>query len=257
MPSYAAALETILNRETPPQGGTTGADVAYAVDGVPCTGYLARPAVAADPLPAVLVLHDWLGPSDTVRMRCDMLARLGYLAFAGDLYGDELRPGPADAAQAAGSFYGDVPFWRTRIVGAYERMLAEPLADARRTAAIGYCFGGSGALQLARTGAPLKAVVSFHGALSTGPEGEAERIRAKLLVLTGAIDPVVPDEAVQAFQEELRRVPVLDWQVITYSGAMHAFTIPDANSPDHGAMFDATAERRSWVAMRDFFAEVL
>jgi dienelactone hydrolase len=131
------------------------------------------------------------------------------------------------------------------------------LSTTARTAAIGYCFGGSTALQLARTGADLRAVVSFHGGLETGPDGEAEGIRPALLILTGAIDPVVPVEDVQALQVELGRVPDLDWQVVTYSGAMHAFSVPGANAPDHGAQFDARAERRSWTAMRDFLAEVL
>ena len=129
--------------------------------------------------------------------------------------------------------------------------------DAGRTAAMGYCFGGAGALQLARTGADLKGVVTFHAALTTGPEGEAERIQAKVLVLTGAVDPVVPPEAVDAFEDELRRVEDLDWQVVVYSGSMHAFTEPDADAPEHGAQFNPVAEARSWQAMKDFFAEVL
>jgi dienelactone hydrolase len=205
----------------------------------------------------VLVVHDWLGVTDATRMRCDMLARLGYAAFAGDVYGAEVRPAPADAAGVVGGFYGDETLWRARVTAAFDRLAEEPGIDPDRLAAIGYCFGGSSALQLARTGAGLKAVVSFHGGLSTGPEGEAAAIRAKVLVLTGGADPVVPDDDVHAFEDELRAAPEVDWQVVTYSGAMHAFTVPGVDMPDHGAAYDERADRRSWTAMKDFFAETL
>jgi dienelactone hydrolase len=257
MPPYAPDLDRILSREPEPAAGTTSAEVDYAVAGAACRGYLAAPARADRPVPGVLVVHDWLGVTDTVRMRCDMLARLGYAAFAADIYGADVRPSEAEAARVAGAYYGNEPLWRQRVVGAFDRMRDERAVDAARTAAIGYCFGGSTALQLARTGADLRAVVSFHGGLSTGPAGEAQGIRAALLVLTGAIDPVVPAEDVQALEAELGRVPGLDWTVVTYSGAMHAFSVPGANAPDHGAQFDERAERRSWAAMKDFFAEVL
>ncbi|MCU1472333.1 dienelactone hydrolase family protein [Amnibacterium sp.] len=257
MPAYAPDLDRILSREPEPAGGTISSDVDYTVGGTPCRGYLAAPAGPAGPVPGVLVVHDWLGVTDSVRMRCDMLARLGYAAFAADIYGADVRPSDAEAARVAGAYYGDQGLWRQRVVGAFDRMREEAVVDRARTAAIGYCFGGSTALQLARTGADLRGVVSFHGALATGPEGEAEGIRAALLVLTGAIDPVVPAEDVQALEAELGRVPGLDWTVVTYSGAMHAFSVPEANAPDHGARFDPRAEARSWIAMKDFFAEVL
>lgn len=256
MPDYAPDLQQILDREPEPPGGVRTREVDYEIDGTACRGVLAEPA-GDGPHPGVLVVHDWLGVSDMVRMRCEMLARLGYTAFGADLYGADLRPSPAEAPQVAGGFYGDLALWRTRMTGAYERMLAEASVDADRTAAIGYCFGGSSVLQLARTGAALRGAVSFHGGLQTGPEGEAQRIRAALLVLTGASDPAVPDEAVNALEDELRRAPEVDWQVVTYSGAMHAFAVPGVDAPDHGAQFQASAERRSWRAMKDFLAEVL
>lgn len=257
MPTYATDLDRILTREPEPDGGVRTTDVDYDVDGTACRGFLAVPATADGPVPGVLVVHDWLGVTDVVRMRCEMLARLGFAAFAADIYGADTRPTDAEAAQVAGRFYGDQALWRRRVVGAYERMNREEAVDSGRTAAIGYCFGGSTALQLARTGADLRAVVSFHGGLQAGPEGEASAIRASLLILTGANDPVVPDEAVRSVQDEFRQVPELDWQVVTYAGAMHAFAVPGANAPDHGAVFDQRAERRSWIAMKDFFAEVL
>lgn len=253
---YTAEQTAVLDREPVPPQGITSAEVAYDVDGTACSGYVARPDDDATH-PGVLVVHDWLGVTDSTRFRADMLARLGHVALAVDVFGADVRPSDEEAPQVAGRYYGDQELFRARLAAGLEQLLAQPGVDPSRVAAIGYCFGGSGALQLARSGADLKAVVSFHGGLSTGPEGEAEQIRAKLLVLTGAIDPVVPPEALAAFEEELRGVPSLDWQVVTYSGSMHAFTIPGANAPDHGAQFNAVAEARSWRAMKDFFAEVL
>ena len=254
--AYTPEQTAILDREPPPAAGTTTAEVAYEVDGTACAGYLARPDDDAQH-PGVLVVHNWLGVTDAVRFRVDMLARLGYVAFAVDVYGADVRPGEAEASSVAGRFYGDQQLFRTRLTAGLEQLLAQPGVDAARTAAMGYCFGGSGALQLARTGADLRAVVSFHGALQPGPAGEAADIRAKVLVLTGAIDPVVPPEAVDAFEADLRTAPDLDWQVVTYSGSMHAFTEPGTNAPDHGAQFNPVAEARSWQAMKSFFAETL
>ncbi len=253
---YTPEQTAILEREPLPPQGTTSAEVAYEVDGTACSGYVARPD-DDEAHPGVLVVHDWLGVTDSVRFRADMLARLGYVAFGVDVYGADVRPGEAEAPQVARGYYTDLPLFRSRLTAGLEQLLAQPGVDASRTAAIGYCFGGAGVLQLARTGADLRGVVSFHGALQPGPEGEAEQIKAKLLVLTGAVDPVVPPEAVVALEDELRRVPSLDWQVVTYSGAMHAFTIPGTDAPDHGAQFHPVAEARSWQAMKGFLAEVL
>jgi len=254
--AYTPEQTAILEREPLPPTGITTAEVAYEVEGTACSGYVARPDDDG-PHPGVLVVHNWLGVTDAVRFRADMLARLGYVAFAVDVFGADVRPTPEEAPGVAGGFYGDQRLFRSRLTGGLEQLLAQPGVDADRTAAMGYCFGGSGALQLARTGADLKAVVSFHGALQPGPEGEAADIRAKVLVLTGAIDPVVPPEAVDAFEADLRTAPALDWQVVTYSGSMHAFTEPGTDAPDHGAQFNAVAEARSWRAMKDFLAEAL
>lgn len=256
MTMYSAALSGILDREPAPASGIESFDVDYRVDGVDYRGYVARPA-GEERHPGVLVVHDWLGVTDYVRMRCDMLARLGYTGFAADVYGADVRPSAEDAAAVAGGFYQDRPLWRKRMTEAFDQMISQPSVDSQRTAAIGYCFGGSSVLELARTGAAVDAVVSFHGGLLTGPAGEAERITAKLLVLHGAADPVAPDEALLAFENDLRTAPSVDWQVVTYANAMHAFTLPDANVPEHGAQFQAVAERRSWDAMKTFLAEVL
>jgi dienelactone hydrolase len=257
MTTLDSSFQTLLDREPEPVAPLRRAEVRYEHDGTPLVGYLVAPS-GDGPFPGVLVVHDWFGVGDHVKVRCEMLARLGYVALAADIYGEGIRP--ADAAQAAAlarGFYADPLLLRGRAAAGLERLRAEPTVDGARLAAIGYCFGGSTVLQLARTGADLAGVVSFHGGLQTGEPGSAQAIRAALLVLTGASDPVVPDSAVAAFQDELRQVPQLDWQVVTYSGAMHAFTIPGTSSPERGSQYNAVAERRSWKAMKDFLAEVV
>jgi|SRR5674476_539359 dienelactone hydrolase len=256
MTTLSAPLQGLLEREPEPLAPLRSTEVRYEHDGVPLAGHLVAPS-GPGPFPGVLVVHDWYGVGDYVRVRCELLARLGYVALAADIYGDGVRPVDPDQASAlARGFYADLPLLRARATAGLERLRAEPAVDGTRVGAIGYCFGGSTVLQLARTGADLAGVVSFHGGLQTGEPGTAQAIRAALLVLTGAVDPVVPDSAVAAFQDELRQAPGLDWQVVSYSGAMHAFTIPGVDSPEHGSQYNAVAERRSWTAMKDFFGEI-
>ncbi len=250
-------LAALRDREPVPSFPLRTADVRYAHDGTTLLGHLAAPD-GDGPHPGVLVVHDWFGVGDHVRVRCEMLARLGYVALAADIYGEGVRPTTgAEASALARGFYDDLPLLRARARAGLTRLAAEPGVDASRLAAIGYCFGGSTVLHLARSGADLAGAVSFHGGLQTGPPGEAAAIRASVLILTGASDPVVPDSAVTALQDELRLAPEVEWQVVTYSGAMHAFTVPGTNTPEHGSQFQPTAERRSWVAMKAFFAEIL
>jgi dienelactone hydrolase len=230
--------------------------VDYDHDGTPLQGVLARDAAIADKRPGVLVIHDWFGVNEHMDARVTMLARLGYVALAADIYGKDVRPGPDEAGAIAGSFYQDLPLLRARAQAGLDRLLADPGVDPERVVVMGYCFGGSTALELARTGAPLVGAVSFHGGLITHEPADVDEVRAKLLVLTGAADPMVPDDKVAAWQDEMRTRPELDWEVVSYSGAMHAFAVPGTDAPDHGAQYQARADRRSWRAMEDFFAEV-
>ena len=257
MSTYAPVLDAVLSREPEPDGGVRSGDVDYTVDGTACRGYLAVPADVRARCPACWSCTT--GSASPTPCGCAATCWPASATRRSRPTSSAPTPGPPRPRRprVAGAYYGDPELWRQRVVGAFDRMREESVVDGSRTAAIGYCFGGSTALLLARTGADLRAVVSFHGGLQAGPEGEAERIRASLLILTGAADPVVPDEAVLAVQNEFRRVPDLDWQVVTYAGAMHAFAVPGVDAPDHGAQFQATAERRSWTAMKDFFAEVL
>lgn len=224
--------------------------LGYEHEGVALEGYLARDAQADERRPAVLLLHDWHGVGDTVRMRAQMLARLGYVAFAADLYGVGVRPqGDAAPAEAA-KYYNDLALLRTRVAAGFTVLQQHPTVDPARLAVIGYCFGGTAAIEFARTGAPARGVVSFHGGLIAHELSDAAAIAASLLVLTGGDDPVVPPDAVVAFENELRTAPHVDWQVTTYSGAPHAFTIPGTDR------YRPTADARSWRAMVCFLDEV-
>ena len=230
--------------------------VDYSHDGVALEGYLAYDDAIPGSRPGVLVVHQWMGLSDNERMRADMLAKLGYVAFAVDVYGKGVRPANRDeAAQQAGKYYGDRALFRARIASGLDVLKKQQGVDPKRLAAIGYCFGGGGALELARSGADLDGVVSFHGSLDTPNPEDAKSIRAKLLVCHGAVDPYVKPEAVHGFLEEMEAAHV-DYQMVYYAGAVHAFTQKEAgNDPSAGAAYDANADRRSWRLMRDFFGE--
>ncbi len=224
--------------------------VPYEHAGVAMEGYLARDVQADERRPGVLVLHDWYGVGDTVRMRAQMLARLGYVAFAADLYGADVRPTRETASAEAGRYYRDLPLLRARVAAGFTQLQQHPAVDPARLAVIGYCFGGSAALEFARTGAPARGVASFHGGLITHDPSDAGEIAASLLILTGASDPVVPDDAVVAFENELRGAPHVDWQLTSYAGAPHAFTIPGTES------YRPVADARSWRALVCFLDEI-
>jgi dienelactone hydrolase len=208
--------------------------------------------------PGVLVVHDWMGVGPYVKRRAEQLAALGYVAFAADVYGKGVRPaGATEAREQAGKFRGDRPLLRARVAAALAELRRQPNVLTGKVAAIGYCFGGTAALELARSGAEISGVVSFHGGLDSPTPADGKNIKAKVLALHGADDPYVPAAQVAAFEEEMRGGGV-DWQLVKYSGAVHAFTQAEAGSDNSkGAAYNATADRRSWVAMQDFFAEVL
>lgn len=252
-----ATIDDILATVPAPAGAEVSTTpVKYELDGTALEGVLVKDAAVTGKRPGVLVVHDWYGVGPTVEARATMLARSGYVAFGADIFGADVRPAADDeAARVAGSYYADLPLMRARATAGLQQLLADPDVDPTRVAVIGYCFGGSTALELARTGADIAGVVSFHGGLIAHDPSDAGDIKAKLLVLTGAVDPVVPDEAVVAWENEMRAVPGLDWQLVSYAGAMHAFTVPGTDAPDHGAQYNERADRRSWRAMQDFFTE--
>lgn len=232
-------------------------DVEYADGDAALEGYLAWDDAVEGPRPGVLVAHAWKGLTDYEKRRARELAQLGYVAFALDLYGKGVRPeGTSEAGKLAAKYRGDRPLMRRRAQAGLKALADHPLSDDARLAAIGYCFGGTVALELARSGAPVAGVVSFHGGLDTPNPQDAKRIRGKVLVLHGADDPHVKPEQVAAFQQEMRDAGV-DWQMVSYGGAVHAFTDPGAGSdPSSGAAYNEKADRRSWEAMKTFFAEI-
>src|SRR5215831_19210213 len=189
----------------------------------------------------VLVVHQWKGLSDYEKKRAEMLARLGYNVFAADIYGKGIRPQTVQAAaQEAGKYKGDRRLLRERVRAGLDVLVKHELTDPKRVAAIGYCFGGTTVLELARSGAEIAGVVSFHGGLSNPTPEDAKNIKAKVLVLHGADDPNVPPQEVAGFEDEMRQGGV-DWQLVAYGGAVHSFT--DWNAGDDnskGAAYNKT-----------------
>ncbi len=207
--------------------------------------------------PGVLVVHQWMGVGDYEKKRAEMLARLGYNVLAADIYGKGIRPSNAKEARAqAGIYTSNRALMRERARAGLELLAQHEFTDPRHIAAIGYCFGGTTVLELARSGAAIAGVVSFHGGLTTPNPDDAKNIKAKVLALQGADDPFVPPADVAAFEDEMRRGRV-DWQLILYGGAVHAFTDWNAgNDNSTGVAYNERADRRSWEAMKQFFAEL-
>ncbi len=220
-------------------------------------GFLAYDTAGPAHKPGVLIVHEWTGLGPYVKKRAEMLAKLGYVAFAADIYGKGVRPdNPKDAATTAGIYKSNRGLLRERVNAGLEELRQQKQTDSGRIAAIGYCFGGTSVLELARSGADVKGIVSFHGGLDTPTPQDAKNIRSKVLALHGADDPYVPAEQVKAFEDEMRGGNV-DWQLVKYAKAVHSFTNPDAgNDNSKGAAYNADADRRSWEAMKSFFKEI-
>ena len=230
----------------------------YEHDGQALEGFLVYDDAVDGPRPGVLVVHQWMGLSENERMRARMLAGLGYVALAADVYGEGIRPQNTEQArEQAGRFYGDRDLYRARLAAGLAQLKGHDRVDAEHVAAIGYCFGGAGVLELARSGADLAGVVSFHGNLDTPQPAGPGDVQAKILVCHGAVDPYVKPEAVHAFLEEMEEAEA-DYQLIMYAHAVHAFTQKGAgDDPSQGAAYDAKADRRSWEHMKLFFGEIL
>jgi dienelactone hydrolase len=231
--------------------------VEYKEGNTVLEGYFAYDASAKDKRPGVVIVHDWMGVGDNVKMRAEQLVKLGYVAFVADIYGKGVRPANAQEASAAsGKYRSDRALLRARVRAALDEFTKHEQVDAKRVAAMGYCFGGGTVLELARSGADVKGVVSFHGFLDSPTPDDAKNIKGKILVLHGGDDPYVPSKDVMGLQEEMRKAGV-DWQFVAYGGAVHAFTIKGAgNDPSKGAAYNENADKRSFKAMQDFFEEI-
>lgn len=232
-----------------------GRAVEYACGGTKCIGWLAYDDALQGRRPGVLVVHEWYGLNDYAKQRAAELARMGYVAFAADMYGGgKVAADPAEAGKLAGAIKADPALMRARARAALDVLAGDPRVDRERLAAIGFCFGGTTVLELAYSGAPLAGVVSFHGGLVPLKPEDAKHLKAALLILHGADDPNAGDVA--AFQKSMRDAGA-DWQMIYYGGAVHSFTNPAAgNDKSRGAAYDRRAAERSWRHMKLFFDEI-
>lgn len=230
----------------------------YQAGDVTCEGYVAYPDDSGAKRPAVLVCHTWRGQSEAERERAEALARLGYVGFAVDLYGKGVRgDSPETNEKLMRPFVHDRAMLRRRLLAALETVRRLPRADGARLGAIGYCFGGLCALDIARSGAEgVRGVVSFHGVLRPPELGAQAPITAKVLILHGWDDPLAPPEHAVAIASELSAAGA-DWQLHAYGGTAHAFTNPEANLPQAGLVYNAAAARRAWRSAEDFLAEAL
>ncbi len=238
-----------------------GQEVVYRAGETEMKGYLAYDNSVQGKRPGVLVVHEWWGHDDYARKRARMLAGLGYTALAVDMYGDGKKAEhPSEASQFAQAVSGNMDLAKARFEAALEFLKNHETADPEKIAAIGYCFGGGIVLNMARMGADLKGVASFHGSLATKTPAQKGGVKAKVLVLNGADDKFVSEEDTQAFKKEMEGAGV-DYRFIAYPGAKHGFTNPDADKLakefEMNIAYNAEADQKSWQELQRFFTGLL
>lgn len=253
----AIFLGILLATVSSARGEVRGEPVTYTDGTTTMKGYLAYDDGTPGKRPGVLVVHEWWGQNEYARKRARMLAELGYVALAVDMYGDGRQANhPDDAGKFAGEIRKNMDLGRKRFEAARTFLAGNRFTDPTRIGAIGYCFGGGVVLQMARDGVDLAGVASFHGGLTTDAPAKKGAVKAKVLVATGADDTFVPPDQVQAFEKEMKEAGA-DYRVISYPGALHSFTNPDADA--NGKTFNlpiaynAEADRKSWGEMKLFF----
>jgi len=238
--------------------GVVVKNVPYQIDGEPFEGKLIYDDAVTDPRPGLLMVPNWMGVNDASAEKAARAAGDKYVVFMADMYGKGIRPSNADEAkQAATTVRSDRALMRKRAQAAVEVLKAQTsqvALDTAKLGAIGFCFGGGTVLELARSGAPLKAFVSFHGNLDTPDPADARNIKAPVLVLHGADDPAVPQTQVDGFVAEMKATQV-DWQLVSYGGAVHSFTNPLANTPGSNQYHPLVAAR-AFKAMNNLLDEV-
>ncbi|WP_159450131.1 dienelactone hydrolase family protein [Demequina sp. NBRC 110056] len=239
---------------------TTERDVEYTHDGTRMIGLLVAPAHAAAPLPGILLVHDAFGLGEDMTATARQYAELGYAVFAADVWGE--RTQPTEGSQIGpliGSMASDRERWMGRIGAAHAAMAAQPEVDATAVAAAGYCFGGSSALEYARTGGDVRGVVSIHGGLDLlAPGWDASGPVERVLICTGSADPMATAEQRDALQDALTGAGVA-WETDLYSGAQHAFTNPKSDLPGMppGVGYDPRASQRAWDSTARFLEDLL
>ncbi len=231
--------------------------VAYQYDDTALTGYLYWDDRISGKRPGVLVIHEWWGLNDYAKKRARMLAELGYVAFAADMYGNnQVTTKPDQARDWMQEVTADVEGWRERALLGLEQLKASGMVDGDKLAAIGYCFGGATVLQMSYANASVKGVVSFHGALPAAPEEAKGKIDPRILVLHGQADTFIAPEVVTNFRNKLEASGA-DWEMNTYGGVRHGFTNPDAGAFGiDNLVYDQRADERSWSRMQGFFSEI-
>lgn len=230
----------------------------YKHNDVELEGFWATPSTKdLKKRPLVLIVHDWMGPSDYTQMRAKEMAALGYMAFAVDIYGKGNYPkNQTEAAKIATQFKSDLKLLRARAQSALDYAKKNPRVDSKNIIAIGYCFGGTTVLEMARAGLDIAGVASFHGNLATQNLKDAKNIKSKVLVLHGAIDPFVSSEEMQTFEKEMNEAKV-DYQLIKYSGAVHSFTQKKSGTDiTKGVAYNEAADKRSMQALISFMNEI-
>ncbi len=232
--------------------------VEYEFDGIKLKGHVAYDDAVKEKRPGVLVVHEWWGLDDYAKSRCKQLAELGYVAFAPDMYGDgKVVNHPTDAKKMADLTRENVKVWRGRAEAGLKQLKAQPNVDGDKIAAIGYCFGGSTCLQLAYSGADLKAVATFHAALPKPTADDAKAIKPKLLICHGEADFFIPADAVKAFRAALDEAKV-KYEFVAYKDVFHSFTVPGADKHNiKGMKYDKAADEDSWKKMLALFKETL
>ncbi len=236
-----------------------GKEVSYNANGTTLKGYIAYDDAVKGKRPGILVVHEWWGHNEYARKRARMLAEHGYTALAVDMYGNGKQAHhPDDAQKFSSEVSKNAVLAKARFDAAYSLISKEDTVDANNIAAIGYCFGGTVALNMARIGEPLKAVLSFHGGLGTDTPAEAGKVKARIASFTGEDDPFIPATQVAAFRQEMDKAGVT-YKVVTYPGAKHAFTNPEADKFGQEfklpLAYNAAADKASWEEGLAFLAD--
>jgi dienelactone hydrolase len=247
---FSPCLQAALHEES----------VSYTAGDAKLKGYLVWDDAKGDKQPGILVVHEWWGLNDYARQRARMLAELGYTALAVDMYGDGKNSEHAgEAAEFMNSVLDRADLSQQRFLAAKDFLTKQPSVDSGKIAAIGYCFGGSTVLNMARLGIDLAAVVSFHGNLATKTPAQPGVVKARVLVLNGADDNFISADSINAFKQEMTQVGA-NYQFVNYPGVIHGFTNPDADrlgkANNLPIAYNAEADRQSWAAMQRLFQEV-
>ena len=251
------ALAAALLTQGPPHARVQTREVEYRAGDTPLKGFMAWNDAVPGKRPGVLVVHEWWGLNQHARNQARRLAEAGYVGFALDMFGNgRVTTHPKDAQAFVAEVTKDPAVLAARFNAALDLLKKDPRVDTTRLAAIGYCFGGGVVLGMARAGANVAAVVSFHGALATQTPAQPGKVKARILVLAGGADPFVPPEQVEGFKREMQAAGAR-FEVVSYPGAKHGFTNPDAGTYGMEQLaYDSTADRQSWAAMLKLFREV-